>query len=464
MLRINHIGDWGTQFGMLIQYMNQLSTEKNLDWSQVKLTISDLAAHYKSAKKCFDESEAFQEQAKQAVVLLQSGDAKSLELWRYICQVSRDDYLALYQMLGVDPRLQERGESFYNTSLPAVVEELMASGVAVESNGAKCIFLPTDAATVAADKAKKQKTELKTAGSSDDTETDIEEGSVVVIQKSDGGYLYSTTDIAALRQRVTQEQADRIVYVTDAGQAGHFLNLFTIAKRAGSLFPGVLFQTNGAASAGAGSYGSIKSVKLTHVPFGVVTGEDGKRIKSRSGDTVRLRELLEEAIDRAAAELVERSEQRAAASTAVSAPIAASAATRSLSEEELRRKAEIIGIAAIKYADLSFNRETNYRFNFTKMLSMNGNTAPYMLYSYARIQGIKRKVAKELMKNPTAEGFNTDNMLTDLLYSKIAKDSFEFGSSEEETVLLKHILRLDEVMYKAAAEMQPNYVSVVDFE
>ena len=226
-------------------------------------------------------------------------------------------------------KLEERGESFYNPLLSEVVKDLKDGGLLEESEGAQVVFLE---------------------GFSN------KEGDrmPLLVQKTDGGFMYSTTDLAAIRQRVTKESADRVLYVTDAGQSTHFQQVFQVARRAGWV---------------------PEHVSLEHVPFGLVQGEDGKKFKTRSGDTVKLRDLLEEAVVRAREDMQSRF-------------VADGKDFDALAEETART----VGLAAVKYADLAMNRESNYRFSYKKMLALSGNTAPYMLYAYARINGINRKL------------------------------------------------------------------------
>nr|WP_017304162.1 arginine--tRNA ligase [Spirulina subsalsa] len=325
VLRLNHVGDWGTQFGMLIAYLREaypeaLTTANALD-------LGDLVTLYRQAKQRFDEDEDFREIARQEVVNLQAGAEDSRHAWQLLCNQSRKEFQAIYDAL--DIKLQERGESFYNPLLPGVVETLETSGILAEDQGAKCVFLD---------------------GFSN------KEGNPLplIVQKSDGGYNYATTDLAALQYRIRQDEAERIIYVTDAGQANHFTQVFQVAKKAGIL---------------------PEQVEVVHVPFGLVQGEDGKKLKTRSGETVRLRDLLDEAVDRAYQDLDQRLETE----------------NRPEDEDFKHHVAQVIGLSAVKYADLSQNRTSNYVFSYNKMLALQGNTSPYLLYAYVRIQGISRK-------------------------------------------------------------------------
>ncbi|MCM0590590.1 MAG: arginine--tRNA ligase [Gloeotrichia echinulata DVL01] len=370
VLRLNHVGDWGTQFGMLIAYLRlvypeALTTANALD-------IGDLVSFYRQAKQRFDEDEAFQETARQEVVRLQAGAEDTIHAWNLLCQQSRREFQVIYDLL--DIQLIERGESFYNPLLAAVVEDLQQSGLLVENQGAKCVFL--------------------------DGFTNREgEPLPLIVQKSDGGYNYATTDLAAIRYRMQKDEAKRIICVTDAGQANHFAQFIQVARKAGWV---------------------PDDVELVHVPFGLVLGEDGKKFKTRSGDTVRLRDLLDEAIARARQDVESRLQAEERTETA----------------EFINKVAEIIGISAVKYADLSQNRTSNYIFSYDKMLDLKGNTAPYMLYAYARVQGISRK--GEI--NFAALGDNAKVIL----------------QHETELSLAKSLLQLGEVITTLEQDLLPN--------
>jgi arginyl-tRNA synthetase len=377
VLRLNHVGDWGTQFGMLIAYLREvypdaLTTANALD-------LGDLVAFYKQAKIRFDEDEAFRETARQEVVKLQSGAEDSQRAWQLLCDQSRREFQEIYDLL--DIQLIERGESFYNPLLPGIIDELDQKGLLQEDAGAKCVFLEGF--------TNKEGKPLP-----------------LIVQKSDGGYNYATTDLAALKYRLQQDGADRIIYVTDAGQSSHFAQIFQVARRAG-LLP--------------------EAIEIVHVPFGLVQGEDGKKLKTRSGETVKLRELIEEAIRRARTDLETRLAQEG----------------RQESEEFMAKVAQVVGIAAIKYADLSQNRNSNYIFSYDKMLSLQGNTAPYLLYAYVRVQGISRKGNID---------FN-------------ALDAAKINLSETtEMVLAKHLLKLTEILVEVERDLLPNRLCQYLFE
>lgn len=327
VLRLNHIGNWGTQFGMLITYLK----EKEPDvLSGVKKTdLSSLMQWYRESKKLFDADPLFKKKAQLQVVSLQKGEKEALYAWEKICEISRKGFQEIYDFL--DVTLTERGESYYNEALPKVIAEYEEKGLIEISDGAKCVFLEGFQT--------KEGTPLP-----------------MILQKSDGGYNYATTDAAALMQRVREEKADRIIYVVDAGQQLHFQMVFQAAIKAGIFDP--------------------KKIQVEHVPFGVVLGPDGKKFKTRSGETEKLIDLLKEAVRRAHLLLQER--------------------LQDATEKELDELATVMGLDAVKYADLSSHRIKDYLFSYDRMLNFEGNTAPYLLYSYVRIQGIKRKCNKDI--------------------------------------------------------------------
>ncbi|NJL62681.1 MAG: arginine--tRNA ligase [Methylacidiphilales bacterium] len=369
VLRLNHVGDWGTQFGMLITYLREVSPDA-LKTANA-LEIGDLVEFYKQAKKRFDEDDTFKEVARQEVVRLQSGAEDTLHAWKLLCEQSRKEFQEIYDLL--DIKICERGESFYNPLLGDVVKDLDKSGLLEESDRAKVVFL--DGFT------NKEGQPLP-----------------LIIQKSDGGYNYATTDLAAIRYRTQQDKAKRIMYLTDAGQSGHFTGVFQVASRAGWI---------------------PNDVELVHVGFGMVLGEDGKRLRTRSGDIVKLRDLLDEAVVRSRADLDTRLKE----------------SEREETEDFKANVARIVGISAVKYADLSQNRMTDYKFSFDRMLSLKGNTAPYMLYSYARTQSIAR------------EG-NID-------FEKLGDVKIQLQEDSEFT-LAKHLLQLDEVINEVEKELLPH--------
>ena len=377
VLRLNHVGDWGTQFGMLITFLRDqgFTADKGLG----DLDIGDLVDFYKKAKMRFDEDDEFKDRSRKEVVALQAGDSTSLEGWRLLCDASRKEFQIIYDMLEVS--LEERGESFYNPLLGDVVKDLKAGGLLEESEGAQVVFV-------------------------DGFTNKDGDRMPLLVQKSDGGFMYSTTDLAAIRQRVANEGADRVLYVTDAGQSAHFTQVFQVAKRAGWV---------------------PHAVSLEHVPFGLVQGEDGKKFKTRSGETVKLRDLLDEAVRRA-------SDDMEARMTADGKPF----------DDEMVQTARTVGLAAVKYADLSMNRESNYRFSYQKMLALSGNTAPYMLYAFARINGINRKLGEEF---------------------KVGQDQpVEQLQHPAELMLARHLMSVGEVLDEVEADLYPHKLCDFIFE
>ena len=327
--RVNHVGDWGTQFGMLIGHLKTVFP----DYASKPPPIADLQQFYKDAKKRFDEDEAFKKVAHDEVVRLQGGDGASRYAWGQICDVSRREFEKVYSRL--DVTLHEVGESHYNEYIPAVIRHLEEIGSVSESGGAKVIFPPG-----------------------------TKHEQPLIVTKSDGGFSYDSTDMAAIWYRLLEKKADWLVYVTDAGQGPHFELIYAAARAAGWVRP---------------------SVRIDHCPHGLVCGEDGKKFKTRSGDVTRLVDLLDEAVNQMLAGLRERAaEQRDAGRVGGRAGVA------SMSEEELMKTARTLGYSAVKYADLKNNRTSNYIFSYDRMLDDKGNTAVYLLYAGARIASILR--------------------------------------------------------------------------
>ncbi|XP_034936777.1 arginine--tRNA ligase, cytoplasmic [Chelonus insularis] len=316
VLRINHVGDWGTQFGMLIAHLQ----DKFPNYSTQSSSISDLQSFYKESKKRFDEDEEFKKRAYSCVVKLQAFDPDIIKAWQLICDVSRREFDKLYKRL--DIKITERGESFYQKMMENIVKELEEKNMLEEDEGRKIMW-----------------------GEKPNV------GVPLTIVKSDGGFTYDTSDMAALKHRINDQKADWIIVVTDAGQAIHFQMLDSCGRRAGILPP---------------------DKKMTHVTFGVVLGEDKKRFKTRSGDTVKLLDLLDEGLKRALDKLKEKGRDK------------------ELTEEEIKCAQESIAYGCIKYADLSHNRNHEYVFSFDKMLEDKGNTAVYLLYALTRIRSIAR--------------------------------------------------------------------------
>ncbi|MDN3234184.1 arginine--tRNA ligase [Pseudomonas sp. WAC2] len=322
VIRQNHVGDWGTQFGMLLAYLEEQPAAAESE-------LSDLETFYRAAKKRFDESPEFADRARELVVKLQAGDEACLKLWHRFNEISLSHCQKVYDRLNVKLTPADvKGESAYNSELPGIVTELDAKGLLTESDGARCVFLE----------------EFKNA-----------EGNPlpVIVQKAGGGYLYATTDLAAMRYRSQVLNADRVLYFVDQRQALHFQMAFEVAHLAGFVAP---------------------SMSLEHMGFGTMNGADGRPFKTRDGGTVKLIDLLDEAEERAYTLVKEKNP--------------------SLEETELREIARAVGIGAVKYADLSKHRTSDYSFNFELMLSFEGNTAPYLLYAYTRVASIFRKLGQ----------------------------------------------------------------------
>jgi len=378
VLRLNHVGDWGTQFGMLIAYLREaypqaLTTADALD-------LGDLVALYRQAKQRFDGDEIFKKTAQQEVVQLQAGAEDTQRAWKLLCEQSRREFQVIYDLLDIS--LTERGESFYNPLLPGVVADLEKLGLVVEDGGAKCVFLEGF--------TNKEGQPLP-----------------LIVQKSDGGYNYAATDLAAIRYRIQEDGGKRLIYVTDAGQATHFAQFFQVARRAGWI---------------------PDNVEVVHIPFGLVLGEDGKKIKTRFGEAVRLRDLLDEAIARTRTDLENRIKEEGRQETA----------------EFIANVAQVVGISAVKYADLSQNRINNYIFSYDRMLNLQGNTAPYMLYAYVRIQGISRK--------------------GDIDFEHLDPDAKIVLEEETELVLAKHLVELSEVIGQVETDLLPHRLCQYLFE
>ena len=398
VLRLNHVGDWGTQFGMLVEHLRDeypaaLDPETSGD-----VDLGDLVALYKAAKRRFDADDDFKVRSREGVVRLQAGDAQARSAWESLCAASREEYQKIYDALSIRG-LNERGESFYNPYLSDVVSDLEEMGLAVESEGATAVFLEGYA---------------------------NRDGSPLpmLVRKSDGGYNYATTDLAAIRQRVQMakedggEGADRVLYVTDAGQSQHFEMVFAAARKSG-------FAPDGS--------------RLEHVPFGLVQGEDGKKFATRSGDTVRLKDLLDEAVRIAGEDMLSRRSDGEEEGDGTAEP---------LSEDEAS-VARTVGIGAVKYADLSMNRESNYRFSYGRMLSLNGNTAPYMLYAYARICGIVRRATGQEEGTPVVWPEPAEKIVV---------------SDESERQLIRNLVKLPDVLGDVEADLYPNRLCDYLFE
>ncbi len=355
VIRQNHIGDWGTQFGMLIAYFEEQGDEASK-------SLSDLEEFYKAAKKRFDEDENFAKKAREYVVKLQSGDEGCLKLWKEFIDITLEHCQEVYDKLGVGlDKSCVRGESAYNESLPKIVELMKEKDLAKVSQGATCIFF-------------------------EDKENPL------IIQKADGGYLYATTDLAAIKYRVEVLKAKRICYVVDARQSEHFELVFKAARMA-NIAP--------------------EDVLLEHIAFGMVLDKSGKPFKTREGGTVKLIDLINEAVKRAK-NFIKNKED--------------------LSQEEIEKIAKVIGVGSLKYADLSINRTSNYIFDWDKMLSLEGNTALYMQYAYARINSILKK----------ANSFDVREVIL---------------SDEIERRLALKILSFEDVLLNAYKEAMPHLIA-----
>ena len=325
VIRANHVGDWGTQFGMLIAYLEKMENEHASD-----MELADLEAFYREAKKHYDEDEAFAERARGYVVKLQGGDAYCRTMWKKLVDLTMAQNQRIYDRLNVSLSAKDvMGESLYNPMLPQIVSDLQAKGMAVEDDGALVVYL-------------------------DEYKGKDGEAMGVIIRKKDGGYLYTTTDIACAKYRVETLGADRVLYFIDSRQHQHLMQAWTIARKAGYV---------------------PEQVSLEHAAFGMMLGKDGKPFKTRSGGTVKLAELLDEAEQRARDLMASRNSE--------------------LSADEQAEVVHAVAMGAIKYADLSKNRTTDYIFDWDNMLAFEGNTAPYLQYAYTRIQSIFRRAGDE---------------------------------------------------------------------
>ena len=318
VIRANHVGDWGTQFGMLIAYLEKMENEHASE-----MELSDLEAFYRAAKKHYDEDPVFAEKARNYVVKLQSGDEYCRTMWQKLVKITMQQNQHNYDRLNVTLTDKDvMGESLYNPMLPGIVEDLKKQGLAVEDDGALVVYL-------------------------DEFKNKDGDPMGVIVQKKDGGFLYTTTDIAAAKYRYETLKAHRALVFSDTRQSQHMQQAWLITRKAGYV---------------------PDSFQLEHKNFGMMLGKDGKPFKTRSGDTVKLADLLDEAIERAGVLISQKS--------------------TALSEQEKADVIEAVGIGSVKYADLSKNRTTDYVFDWDNMLSFEGNTAPYMQYAYTRIRSI----------------------------------------------------------------------------
>lgn len=364
VIRANHVGDWGTQFGMLIAYLEKMQNENAQD-----MDLSDLEAFYRDAKATYDGDEEFAKKARSYVVKLQSGDEYCLAMWRKLVSITMEQNQASYDRLNVTLTPQDvMGESLYNPMLPDVVKTLKDEGIATEDDGATVVYLP----------------EFKN-----------KEGEPlgVIIQKQDGGYLYTTTDIAAAAYRYHTLHADRAIVYSDTRQSQHMAQAWAIA-RLGGFVP--------------------DEFKLEHHNFGMMLGKDGKPFKTRAGGTVKLSELLDEAVARATV-LIEQKNPN-------------------ISGDEKQALIEAVAIGAVKYADLSKHRTTDYVFDWDSMLNFEGNTAPYMQYAYTRIHSIFTKA-----------GVGEDDLAGDILIT-----------DDKERSLAVKLLQFEEVLRQVAKDGTPH--------
>lgn len=367
VVRLNHIGDWGTAFGMLIAYLKE--NQPDVLNGKEKTDLSHLVQWYKASKQKFDEDPDFKLRAQKEVSILQGGDSEALKAWQIICEISEKAYREIYDLL--DITITDRGESYYNPMLAGVIDDLDKKELITVSEGAKCLFL-------------------------EGFQNREGEPLPMIVQKTDGGYNYATTDLAAMKQRTQVEKADRIIIVTDAGQATHFQMLVKAAEKVGYLDP--------------------QKVRFDHVTFGLVLGPDGKKFKTRSGETEKLIDLITHAIDQAEKILKERGGD--------------------MTPKERQQLAKAIGIGAIKYADLSCNRTGDYTFSYDRMLRFEGNTAAYLMYSYVRIAGIKRKIQADI--------------------DTIKQKASIHLTHSSEIALALHLMRFGEVLDVVSLELLPN--------
>ena len=368
VIRQNHMGDWGTQFGMLIAHLS----DKLAGNEVAETALADLENFYREAKIRFDEEEGFADRARADVVKLQSGDEHCAKLWQQFIDISITHSEEIYTKLNVSLKRSDiMGESAYNDDLSVVIDELMAKEIAVEDQGAKVVFI-------------------------DEMANKDGEPSVFIVQKSGGGFLYATTDLSACRYRSGKLKADRIIIFTDARQALHFKQVEIVARKAGFL---------------------PERVGYNHCPFGMMMGDDGKPFKTRTGGTIKLAELLDEAVTRASELIKEKNPD--------------------ISTDDLATISKKVGIGAVKFADLSKNRTSDYIFSWKTMLSFEGATAPYLQYAYSRIQSIFTKAE------------NTKSADTEFI------TNIQIIEPQEKALALK-LLQLEDVIDAVISECTPN--------
>jgi arginyl-tRNA synthetase len=372
VIRANHVGDWGTQFGMLIAYL-----EKQQNEHHEEIALADLEAFYREAKVTYDADEAFAERARNYVVKLQGGDEYCRSMWKKLVDITMSQNQLVYDRLNVTlTRKDVMGESLYNDMLPGIVADLREKGLAVTSEGATVVFL-------------------------DEFKNKEGEPMGVIVQKKDGGYLYTTTDIACAKYRFETLHADRVLYYIDSRQHQHLQQAWTIVRKAGYV---------------------PESVPLEHHAFGMMLGKDGRPFKTRSGGTIRLADLLDEAVERAHALVSEKNPE--------------------MSAQELKDLSEVVGIGAVKYADLSKSRTTDYIFDWDNMLAFEGNTAPYMQYAYTRVLSVFRKA-----------GIDADSLSGDIVLTE-----------EREAQLATRLLQFEEVITQVARDGTPHVMCAYLYE
>ncbi|CAH0525126.1 arginine--tRNA ligase [Vibrio hippocampi] len=373
VIRANHIGDWGTQFGMLIANLERVQQTSG----EVSMELSDLEAFYRESKKLYDEDEAFAARARNYVVKLQSGDEFCNQMWKKLVDITMIQNQRNYDRLNVSlTRDDVMGESMYNDMLPAIVEDLQQKGLSVEDDGAQVVFL-------------------------DEYKNKDGEPMGVIIRKRDGGFLYTTTDIACAKYRYEQLNADRVLYFIDSRQHQHLQQAWTIVRKAGYV---------------------PESTTLEHHAFGMMLGKDGRPFKTRAGGTVRLADLLDEAVERASTLIESKNPE--------------------LDSEEKTKIANTVAMAAVKYADLSKHRTTDYVFDWDNMLAFEGNTAPYMQYAYTRVASVFAKAGVEM------DALSGDIVIGD----------------EKEKALVAKLLQFEEAVQSVAREGQPHIMCSYLFE
>ncbi len=373
VIRANHIGDWGTQFGMLIANLERVQQENG----EVSMELSDLEAFYRESKKLYDEDEEFAVKARSYVVKLQGGNEYCREMWKKLVDITMVQNQRNYDRLNVSlTRENVMGESMYNDMLPGIVADLKAQGLAKEDDGAQVVYL-------------------------DEYQNKDGDPMGVIVQKRDGGYLYTTTDIACAKYRYETLGADRVLYFIDSRQHQHLMQAWTIVRKAGYV---------------------PETVSLEHHAFGMMLGKDGRPFKTRAGGTVRLAALLDEAEQRATKLIEEKNSD--------------------WSEDEKANIAKTVAMAAVKYADLSKHRTTDYIFDWDNMLAFEGNTAPYMQYAYTRVASIFSKA-----------GISMDELSGSILVSE-----------EKEKALVAKLMQFEEAVQSVAREGQPHILCGYLFE